>query len=70
LKELAPSLLTAEVSAQRKFRAQKRWEKRASGQSRPIATVNADVTNCPFQGTDLVEKNVFLAVTYPGAPPT
>jgi hypothetical protein len=48
LEELAPSLLTAEVSTERKFRAHKRWEERASGQSGPIATVNAECDKLPF----------------------
>jgi hypothetical protein len=41
LEELAPSLLTAKVSTERKFRTHK-WEKKASGQSGPIAAVNAE----------------------------
>jgi len=56
LDELAPSLLTAEVGTERKFRAHKRWEKRASGQSRTKATVNAECDTLPFSRKRLSGK--------------
>jgi len=56
LEELAPSLLTDAVSTQRKFRAHKRWEKRASGQPGPIATVNAERDKLPFSRKTLRGK--------------
>jgi len=56
LEELAPSLLIAGFSTDRKFRAHKRWEKTASGQSGPIATVNAEYDKLPFSRKRLSGK--------------